>query len=367
MRNNNRSNKDRNNYTKNTDRDNRIDNKERNDYSNNNERDNDLSNEELLAKINRLTEELNMLRPTCTVELSVIVSVNDNCDRIADCLDTLVNQTYSKFEIVCMYSGSDDDMYNTLRSYQTDHKNLVIYSVDTVVGSEIFKKALSVCRGRYVMFVSPFEWLASEHTVADIMEKLSNSVCDVLKGKTLLYKKAPDSEKEACKDALSGCVISKRYAEEKITRLGDMKHYYRQLLYTVLYSEATKKLETDDVFCYRRNCPIGNASIEHSNLFVNYPVDRPDVINELLESGIFLMKYFLRKSAYSDYAEAYMNIAENWSDVIANYAEGSNEQLTGYLYEVNEIFDKKIINEQNFECVDGDIYLRIIEKLKKRM
>lgn len=341
--------------------------KDMNNYTNDKEINNDISNKELLQKIDRLTEELNMLRPTCTVELSVIVSVNDNCDRVADCLDTLVNQTYSKFEIVCMYSGSDDDMYNTLRSYQTDHKNLVIYSVDTVVGSEIFKKALSVCRGRYVMFVSPFEWLASEHTVADIMETLNSSVCDVLKGNTLLYKKAPDSEKEICKDALSSCVISKRYAEEKITRLGDMKHYYRQLLYAVVYNEAIKKFETDNVFCYRRNCPIENASIEHSNLFVNYPVGRPDVINELLESGIFLMKLFLKQSAYSDYAEAYMNIAENWSDVIANYVVSSNEKLTNYLYEVNEIFDKKIINEQNYECVDGDIYLRLIEKLKKRM
>lgn len=341
--------------------------KDMNNYTNDKEINNDISNKELLQKIDRLTEELNMLRPTCTVELSVIVSVNDNCDRVADCLDTLVNQTYSKFEIVCMYSGSDDDMYNTLRSYQTDHKNLVIYSVDTVVGSEIFKKALSVCRGRYVMFVSPFEWLASEHTVADIMETLNSSVCDVLKGNTLLYKKAPDSEKEICKDALSSCVISKRYAEEKITRLGDMKHYYRQLLYAVVYNEAIKKFETDNVFCYRRNCPIENASIEHSNLFVNYPVGRPDVINELLESGIFLMKLFLKQSAYSDYAEAYMNIAENWSDVIANYVESSNEKLTDYLHKVNEIFDKKIINEQNYECVDGDIYLRLIEKLKKRM
>ena len=62
-----------------------------------------------------------------------------------------------------------------------------------------------------------------------------------------------------------------------------------------------------------------------------------------------------------------MNIAENWSDVIANYVVSSNEKLTNYLYEVNEIFDKKIINEQNYECVDGDIYLRLIEKLKKRM
>ena len=115
--------------------------KDMNNYTNDKEINNDISNKELLQKIDRLTEELNMLRPTCTVELSVIVSVNDNCDRVADCLDTLVNQTYSKFEIVCMYSGSDDDMYNTLRSYQTDHKNLVIYSVDTVVGSEIFKKA----------------------------------------------------------------------------------------------------------------------------------------------------------------------------------------------------------------------------------
>lgn len=363
MRNNNRSNKDRNNYTKNTDRDNHID----NDYSSNNERDNDLSNKELLLKIDRLTEELNMLRPSCTVELSVIVNVNDNCRRIADCLDTLVNQTYSKFEIVCMYSGSDDDMFNALRSYQTDHKNLVIYSVDTVVGSEIYKKAVSVSRGRYVMFVSPFEWLASEHTIADIMEKLEDNVCDVLKGRTLLYKKAPDSEKEVCKDALSGCVISKRYAEGKITRLGELKYYYRQPLYTILDSEAAKKLEIDDVFCYRRNCPIENASIEHSSLFVNYPVDRPDVINDLFESNIFLMKYFLRKSAYSDYAEAYMNIAENWSDVIASYVDETNEKLTGYLYEVNELFDKKIINEQNYDCVDGDIYLRIIEKLKKRM
>ena len=364
---NNTNGKDRNNYSGNKGRDNYSNNSSRGNYSNNKERDSELSNKELLQKIDRLTEELNMLRPTCTVELSVIVNVNDNCQRIADCLDTLVNQTYSKFEIVCMYSGSDDDMYNTLRSYQTDHKNLVIYSVDTVIGSEIFKKALSVCRGRYVMYVSPFEWLASEHTVADIMETLNSSVCDVLKGNTLLYKKAPDSEKEICKDALSSCVISKRYAEEKITRLGDMKHYYRQLLYTVVYNEATKKLETDNVFCYRRNCPIENASVEHSNLFVNYPVDRPDVINELLESGIFLMKYFLKKSAYSNYAEAYMNIAENWSDVIASYVDESNEKLAGYLYEVNELFDKKIINEQNYDCVDGDIYLRIIEKLKKRM
>lgn len=61
-------------------------------------------------------------------KISVIVPVYNVQVFLKDCLDSLVNQTLSDIEIICINDGSTDNSLDILNDYARNDKRIIVYS-----------------------------------------------------------------------------------------------------------------------------------------------------------------------------------------------------------------------------------------------
>ena len=101
------------------------------------------------------------------VKMSVIVPVYNVEEYLPECLDSLISQTLSDIEIICVNDGSTDNSLEILKKYgQKDSRIKVVSQVNAGV-SEARNTAIKAVTGEYVAMVDPDDWLEK-----DMLEKL---------------------------------------------------------------------------------------------------------------------------------------------------------------------------------------------------
>lgn len=91
--------------------------------------------------------------------ISVIIPVYNAESYLKQCLDSIISQTYSNLEIICIDDGSLDRSRNILNAYKKlDRRFVVIYETNKGV-SEARNVGLEQIHGEYVMFVDADDWI----------------------------------------------------------------------------------------------------------------------------------------------------------------------------------------------------------------
>ncbi len=105
------------------------------------------------------------------MKLSIIVPVYNMAagGRLRFCLDSLVKQTISDYEIIAVDDASTDDSLKILQEYESDYpwKFKVIQSYENVKQGGARNKGIEAARGRWIGFVDSDDWVAP-----DMYEKL---------------------------------------------------------------------------------------------------------------------------------------------------------------------------------------------------
>lgn len=103
--------------------------------------------------------------------ISVIVPVYNVEKYLSTCLDSILNQTFSNIEIICVNDGSTDRSRKILEYYQ--YKDCRIKIVDKVNGglSSARNAGMRVAQGEFFSFIDSDDWV--ENTM---LEKLYNNI-----------------------------------------------------------------------------------------------------------------------------------------------------------------------------------------------
>ena len=99
--------------------------------------------------------------------ISVIVPAYNVEKYIKTCLDSLINQTYSNFEIIVINDGSTDQTEEILRSYQSNPK-FRIYSQKNGGLSAARNRGIKLANGELVCFID-----SDDSVKSDYLEKLA--------------------------------------------------------------------------------------------------------------------------------------------------------------------------------------------------
>lgn len=121
--------------------------------------------------------------------VSIIVPVYNLEDYIENCLNSILNQTYSNIEILCIDDGSSDSSSEKIKSLaEKDNRIIYIYKENGGVSSAR-NSGLDNAKGEYIMFVDGDDYIhpqAVEIFVRCITETKSDVVCaDSVKTKSL--------------------------------------------------------------------------------------------------------------------------------------------------------------------------------------
>ena len=112
--------------------------------------------------------------------VSVIIPVYNAGKYIGKTIETALNQTYKKIEIILVDDCSRDNSRQVIEGYTKKHKNIVYYLQEINAGAAVARnKALDLAAGRYVAFLDSDDLWYPEKIEKQIklMRKNKSAIC----------------------------------------------------------------------------------------------------------------------------------------------------------------------------------------------
>ncbi|EMN5764164.1 MULTISPECIES: glycosyltransferase family 2 protein [Enterobacter] len=95
------------------------------------------------------------------MKVSIIVPVYNVEDYLRECLDSILNQTYSNFEVICINDGSTDSSLLILEEYQKKDSRLRCFSYENAGLSVARNRGLELIRGDLCYFMDSDDMITS--------------------------------------------------------------------------------------------------------------------------------------------------------------------------------------------------------------
>ena len=94
--------------------------------------------------------------------ISVIIPVYNVERFLEQCLNSILNQTFTNIEIICIDDGSTDRSISILNNYQKKDKRLLIISQNNKGVSEARNIGIENARGKYIIFIDSDDFIDHE-------------------------------------------------------------------------------------------------------------------------------------------------------------------------------------------------------------
>lgn len=91
--------------------------------------------------------------------VSVIVPVYNASSHLSQCLESILNQTYPKLQVICVDDQSEDSSLEILRFYEERDNRVIILTKQNEGVSIARNYGLSKADGEYVLFVDSDDWI----------------------------------------------------------------------------------------------------------------------------------------------------------------------------------------------------------------
>ena len=103
-------------------------------------------------------------------KISIIIPYRNVENYIADCLDSVVNQTLSDIEIICVNDCSSDNSKNIVEQFQEKDNRIIMLETSEPSGQGYARnRAIEIAKGEYIGFVDSDDWI-----MPDMFEKMYN-------------------------------------------------------------------------------------------------------------------------------------------------------------------------------------------------
>ncbi|MBI5044818.1 MAG: glycosyltransferase family 2 protein [Candidatus Levybacteria bacterium] len=104
--------------------------------------------------------------------VSIILPIRNNQTQLAECLDSLLSQTYEPLEIIAIDDNSKDTSYSILRKYRRKDKRLIISRNVKQYGMTVtLNRALKKAKGSYISFMNPCDIVTPDKLKRQVSKK----------------------------------------------------------------------------------------------------------------------------------------------------------------------------------------------------
>ena len=92
-------------------------------------------------------------------KVSIILPVYNVEKYLRKCLDSIINQTFDDFEVICINDGSTDNSLEILNEYAQKDSRFIIISQENQGQGVARNKGIEISQGEYIQFVDPDDWI----------------------------------------------------------------------------------------------------------------------------------------------------------------------------------------------------------------
>lgn len=123
------------------------------------------------------------------MKFSIIVPVYNAESRIEKCLDSIINQTFSDFEVILINDGSTDNTLSTLKDYCQKDSRFHVYSFDNSGVGLSRRRGITLAQGDYLIFVDSDDTINPE-LLSSLKPFTENNKMDVIRYQcSIIYDK----------------------------------------------------------------------------------------------------------------------------------------------------------------------------------
>lgn len=111
---------------------------------------------------------------------SIIVPAYNSATFIKKCIDSVLKQTYSEFELVLVDDGSKDDTFNICKSYAGSDSRVKVLHKANGGHTSARNEGLKSAKGEYVLFLDSDDWIATDVLEICQAEIVQNNCPDII-------------------------------------------------------------------------------------------------------------------------------------------------------------------------------------------
>ena len=111
--------------------------------------------------------------------LSIIIPVYNSSNSLQICLDSIINQSYTDFEVIIIDDGSTDNSMAICQKYEIADKRFHVYTQDNCGPGVSRNRGLKLAKGKYVLFIDSDDWIEKEY-LETIMRSQNSHPTDLL-------------------------------------------------------------------------------------------------------------------------------------------------------------------------------------------
>lgn len=94
------------------------------------------------------------------IKYSIIIIIKNTKRYLKKCLDSVINQTYSKYEIIVIDDCSDEKSFDIIEEYSTEHCKIKYEYINENVGPGGARNiGIDLASGDYILFIDSDDWI----------------------------------------------------------------------------------------------------------------------------------------------------------------------------------------------------------------
>ena len=115
---------------------------------------------------------------TVQKKISVVIPVFNAKNYLKRCIDSILNQEFTNFEIICIDDGSKDNSLELLNEYANRDKRITVISQYNQGQGIARNKGIFKASGEYLIFVDPDDYIESSYfkTIISYFDKFDDEV-----------------------------------------------------------------------------------------------------------------------------------------------------------------------------------------------
>lgn len=121
------------------------------------------------------------------MDISVIIPTYNSADTIQACLDSVLSQSFTDYEIIIMDGMSEDNTLDIIRNYGDER--IRVYSQKDKGVYDAMNKGIDAANGDWLYFLGSDDRLYDDMVFDNIVNYIERNVCDIVYGKAFFSKK----------------------------------------------------------------------------------------------------------------------------------------------------------------------------------
>lgn len=215
--------------------------------------------------------------------LSVIIPVYDVEKYIAECLESVMHQTYKNLEVIVVNDGTKDKSAVVARKYACIDDRIKVYDFENGGLSVARNRGIELANGKYVIFLDSDDWIELD-MYRDLVEQMEKEHLDMIK--CAVYEVFDDKSKRLIKfrsKALKQILFMKKSFDAFLYTIVWNGIYTRDLVKKVKFSEG---IINEDNYVSGMYQALSRKQSITQKAYYNYRVNYSGIIKGVLKSPL---------------------------------------------------------------------------------